>query len=105
MNTERLNNFRRWWKKNHHKQTAHKWLVKHSKRTMHNYNIAPEQFDHCRVVMKRWNLSEFKRLNHKDAQFLWRLIHPTMNVRRQRLLSSAAYFQAAAEGINRKFSR
>ena len=105
MNTERLNNFRRWWKKNHHKHTAHKWLVKHSKRTMHNYNIAPEQYDHCRVVMKRWNLSEYKRLNSRDAEFLWRLTHPTMNQRRERLLATALFFEQQRVEVDRKFSK
>lgn len=102
MNYSRDTEFKKWWKLNHHHQPSHKWLVKHSKRCMHNYHIAPEQYDWCCSVMKRWNLSEYKRLSHADAKFLWRLTHPTMNARRERLLASATFF---AENVDRKFSK
>ena len=105
MNKDRLKHFNKWWKVNHHYTPAHTWLVKHSKRTMHNYNIAPEQFDHCRVVMKRYNLSEHKRLNKADAEFLWRLTHPTMNQRRERLLATAVFFEQQRKSVDRKFSK
>jgi hypothetical protein len=105
MNTERNNNFRRWWKKNHHTKPAHYWLIKHSKRTMHNYNIAPEQFDYTNKIMKRYNLSLYKRLSCEDALFLWRLTHPSMNQRRERLLATAVFFEEKRVAVNRKLSR
>ena len=95
MNTTRYSLFRKWWKKNHHHTPGHKWLVKHSKRCMHNYAIAPEQFDHAKTVLKRYNLSKFNRLSYADAYFLWRLTHPTVNARRERLLATAAFISSA----------
>jgi len=105
MNKNRLNNFKRWWSKNHHFKPAHYWLIKHSKRCMHNYNIPPEQFDHVVAVMKRYNLSKYKRLSNLDAQFLWRLTHPTINERRERLLATAIFFEEKSVSVNRKFSK
>ncbi len=96
MNRNRLTEFRRWWNKNHHNKAAHHWLCKHSNRCMHNYMIAPEQFDYAKKILKRYHLSEYKRLNCEDAQFLWRLTHPTLNERRERLLASAAFFEQHA---------
>ena len=97
MNKERHRKFNKWWKTNHHYKIAHRWLVKHSKRCAHNYHIAPEQFDHAISVMKRYNLGEYKRLTKADAYFLWRLTHPTINERRERLLASAAFFESVAD--------
>jgi len=105
MNIERSNNFNRWWAKNHHTKPAHYWLIKHSKRIMHNYNIAPEQFDYTIKIMKRYNLSEHKRLSCDDAYFLWRMTHPTINQRRERLLSTAMYFEEQRKSVDRKFSK
>ena len=105
MNLDRKNRFKKWWKLNHHNVKAHTWLVKHSKRTMHNYNTAPEQYDQCCAVMKRWNLSEYKRLHSNDAEFLWRLTHPSMNQRRERLLATAVFFEEQRKSVNRKFSK
>jgi len=105
MNTERNNNFNRWWKVNHHTKPAHYWLIKHSKRCMHNYNIAPEQYDQTMKIMKRFNLSEYKRLSCDDARFLWRMTHPTINQRRERLLSTAMFFEEKRKEIGRKFSK
>ena len=102
MNQQRLEEFNKWWKLNHHHQPSHKWLVKHAKRCMHNYHIAPEQYDWCCAIMKRYNLGLHKRLNSSDAKFLWRLTHPTMNDRRKRLLATALFFQ---ENVTRKFSK
>jgi hypothetical protein len=105
MNSERNKNFKRWWKNNHHNLKAHHWLIKHSKRIMHNYNAPPEQFDHSCVIMKRYNLSEYKRLNYEDAAFLWRMTHPTMNHRRERLLSTAVFLEEKRKEVGRKFSK
>tara|TARA_R110000744_G_scaffold38400_1_gene87924 strand:- start:2549 stop:2872 length:324 start_codon:yes stop_codon:yes gene_type:complete len=105
MNNERLDKFDRWWKKNHHNVSAHYWLTKHTRRVMHNYNSAPEQYDHVIKVLKRYNLGEYKRLNKANAEFLWRFIHPTISQRRERLLSSAVFFKEQAEAMNRKFSK
>lgn len=97
MNKERHRKFDKWWKTNHHYKIAHRWLVKHSKRCAHNYHIAPEQFDHAISVMKRYNQGVYKRLTKADAYFLWRLTHPTINERRERLLASAAFFESVAD--------
>lgn len=105
MNISRIQKFDRWWAKNHHNVRAHTWLTKHTKRVMHNYNIAPEQFDHATKLLKRWNLSEFKRLNNKDAQFLWRLTHPSESKRKMRLLATAVFLQEKIEASGRKMSK
>ena len=105
MNIDRIQKFDRWWAKNHHAVKAHTWLVKHTKRVMHNYNIAPEQFDHATKLLKRWNLSEFKRLNNKDAQFLWRLTHPSESKRKMRLLATAVFLQEKIEASGRKMGK
>ena len=105
MNRDRLSKFKQWWKKNHHSINAHMWLTKHSKRLLFNYNTAPEQFDQAMSILKRFNLSEYKRLNKADAQFLWRLTHPTMNERRERLLATALFLQEKVESSGRKFSK
>lgn len=97
MNHQRIKAFRSWWKKNHSNKKGHHWLIKHSKRCCHNYHIAPEQFDHAKTVWKRYNHSEYKKLSNQDAAFLWRLTHPTMNERRERLLASAAFFAEIAD--------
>ena len=105
MNIDRLLKFKQWWKRNHHSVNAHMWLTKHSKRLLFNYNTAPEQFDQAMSILKRFNLSEYKRLNKADAQFLWRLTHPTMNERRERLLATALFLQEKVESSGRKFSK
>ena len=81
------------------------WLTKHSKRLLFNYNTAPEQFDQAMSILKRFNLSEYKRLNKADAQFLWRLTHPTMNERRERLLATALFLQEKVESNSKKVSK
>jgi hypothetical protein len=96
MNQGRLTKFRKWWKTNNHYKLAHRWLIKHSKRCIHNYHIAPEQFDHAISIIKRYNKGEYKRLAKADAYFLWRLVHPTLNARRERLLATAAFFDSIA---------
>ena len=105
MNALRRTKFKKWWGKAHHDVKAHTWMVKHTKRCIHNYNVAPNQYDHAVKIMKRWNLSEFKRLSNEDAQFLWRLIHPTINERRERLLATAMYFEEQRLLVGRKFSK
>ena len=97
MNNQRISKFNKWWNTNHHYTLAHRWLIKHSRRVMHNYMIAPEQFDQAKVIQKRYNNSEYKRINKTDATFLWRLIHPTMNERRERLLASATYYASIVD--------
>ena len=105
MNIDRLLKFNQWWKRNHHSVNAHMWLTKHSKRLLFNYNTAPEQFDQAMSILKRFNLSEYKRLNKADAQFLWRLTHPTMNERRERLLATALFLQEKVESNSKKVSK
>ena len=105
MNIDRLLKFKQWWKRNHHSVNAHMWLTKHSKRLLFNYNTAPEQFDQAMSILKRFNLSEYKRLNKADAQFLWRLTHPTMNERRERLLATALFLQEKVESNSKKVSK
>lgn len=105
MNRDRLSKFKQWWKKNHHSVNAHVWLTKHSKRCVHNYNVAPEQYDHTIKILKRFNCSEYKRLRCEDAEFLWRLTHPSLSERRERLLSTAVFLQEKVEASGRKFSK
>ena len=105
MNTQRMHNFLRWWKKEHHNLKAHYWLIKQTKRVIHNYNVAPEQYTHAQNIMKRYNCGEYKRLNKTDAKFLWRTTHPSINERRERLLSTAIFLQEKVEESGRKFSK
>lgn len=105
MNRDRLSKFKQWWKKNHHSINAHMWLTKHSKRVIHNYNVAPEQYSQAIKILKRFNLSEYKRLTRIDAEFLWRLTHPTLNARRERLLATAIFLQEKVESSGRKFGK
>ena len=56
-------------------------------------------------IMKRFNLSEYKTLSAKDAEFLWRMTHPTINQRRERLLATAMFFEEKRKEIGRKFSK
>ena len=93
--------FERWWKTNHKRKTAHKWLVKHTKRIMHDYNLPPECWDHCKTVLTRYNLSEYKRLHSADAAFLWRVTHPLQHEKVTRLLATAEFLR---EQINAKKS-
>jgi hypothetical protein len=105
MNIERITKFEKWWKKNHHNISGHVWITKNAKRLCHNYNIAPEQYTHAVNIIKRFNCSAYKRLSKKDAEFMWRLLHPTMNQRRERLLATALFLQEKAESAGRKFSK
>jgi len=105
MNMKRLAKFDRWWNKNHHNPKAFTWMTKNAKRICHNYNVPAEQYTHTQNIIKRFNCSEYKRINRKDAEFLWRLLHPSMNHRRERLLSTALFLQEKAESVNRKFSK
>lgn len=105
MNRARIAKFEKWWNKTHHHTGSHMWLTKHTKRIIHNYNIAPEQYDHAVSILKRFNLSDYKRLKKEDAEFLWRTIHPSMNERRERLLATALFLQEKVEINNRKFSK
>ncbi len=105
MNIQRIQNFLRWWKKAHHNPKAHYWLIKQSKRVMHNYNTPPEQYSHAQNICKRYNCSEYKRLTRTEAKFLWRMLHPSMNERRERLLATAVFLQEKVEASGRKFSK
>ena len=72
---------------------------------MHNYNAPPEQFDHTLRVLKRFNLSTYKRFNAKDAEFLWRLTHPGSSLRNMKLLATAAFLQEKMDGAGRKMGK
>jgi hypothetical protein len=85
--------FERWWRKNHTNKRAHHWLTKHTKRVMTDYNIAPEAWDQCKAILKRYNLSEYKRLHSGDALILWRITHPLPDEKYNRLLTTAMFFE------------
>ena len=72
---------------------------------IHNYNVAPEQYTHAQNIMKRYNCGEYNLLNKTDAKFLWRTTHPSINERRERLLSTAIFLQEKVEASGRKFSK
>ena len=90
--TDKRKNFNKWWRKNSHRQTGHHWLTKTANRILHEYAVPPEMFDECKRIIKRYNLSEYKRMNSTDAYTLWRLTHPDMDERIKRLASTAAFF-------------
>ena len=92
--TDKRKNFERWWSKNSHRHAGHHWLIKQSQRTLHDYAVMPEMFTECKRIIKRYNLSEYRRLNSTDAYTLWRLTHPEMSERIQRLAVTAAHFAA-----------
>ena len=97
--TEKRKNFDKWWKKNSHNQRGHHWMTKNAQRILHEYAVPPEMFQECKRIIKRYNLSEYKRMNSTDAYTLWRLIHPDMNERIQRLATTAAYYAAQKEEL------
>lgn len=105
MNVERLHKFDRWWKKNHHHVNSHVWLTRNLNRIIHNYNTPPEAYAQAKTVLKRFHLSKYKRLNKEDAEFAWRLLHPSANERNLRLLATAAFLQTKADEAGRKFSK
>jgi len=105
MNAGRKSKFEKWWGQNSHRTTGHTWLTKHARRVLHNYNAPPEQYSHTLTIIKRYNLSVYKRLSKTDAYFLWRLIHPSMSVRATILKSTADFLQTKVDATNRKFSK
>jgi len=105
MNLKRKEKFDKWWRQNHHRHSGHYWLTKNSRRILHNYNVPPEQYSHALSIIKRYNLSEYKRLTKADSYFLYKLIHPSMNTRTKLLQSTAEFLQERAEIVNRKFAK
>jgi len=105
MNIERNKSFNKWWNKNHHHVNSHMWLTKTTARIVHNYNTPPEAYSHAKTILKRFNLSQYKRLTKEDAGFLWRLTHPSLSERNMRLLATAAFLQEKADLVKRKFSK
>ena len=101
---QRKSHFEKWWSKNYCRVAAHHWMVKNLNRVIHNYNNPPEVFYHSKNIIKRYNNSEYKRLHKEDARFAWRILHPNMNKRRERLLSTALYLQEQIEKSGRKMS-
>lgn len=85
--------FEKWWRKAHNNKRAHHWLTKHTKRIMTDYNIAPECWDQCKTIIKRYNLSEYKRLHSADAWFLWRITHPLPDEKYHRILTTAMFLE------------
>tara|TARA_R110000824_G_scaffold228554_1_gene416294 strand:+ start:1138 stop:1455 length:318 start_codon:yes stop_codon:yes gene_type:complete len=105
MNMARITKFNKWWKKNHHHVNSHMWLMKNLNRIIHNYNNPPESYAHAKTILKRYNLSKYKRLTKEDALFAWRMLHPSANDRNLRLLATAAFLQTKADDAGRKFSK
>ena len=93
----RIRKFRKWWSMNKTHRPSHHWLIKHTKRIMHDYNIGPEAWDHCKTITKRYNLSQYKKLSRSDAWFLWRVTHPLQDERVERLLATAVFYQQQQE--------
>lgn len=89
----RIQRFRKWWAMNKTHRPSHHWLVKHTKRIMHDYNIGPDAWDKAKQVTKRYALSEYKKLSRSDAWFLWRITHPLHNERIERLLATALFYE------------
>jgi len=105
VNIPRKQGFKKWWNKNHHHVNSHMWLTKATARILHNYNTPPEAYSHSKTILKRFNLSAYKRLTKLDAEFLWRLTHPSTADRHLRLLATATFLQEKAELAKRKFSK
>lgn len=97
----RQKKFTQWWKKNSHNPRAHHWLTKHSQRVLHSYAVPPDMWDHSKNIIKRYNLSEFKRIKMEDAYTLWRLVHPLMDERIKRLELTAAHFEAMEKNFRK----
>ena len=89
----RIQTFRKWWSKNKSHRPSHLWLVKHTKRIMHDYNIGPDAWDTAKAIIERYNLSEYKKLSRSNAWFLWRITHPLHNERIERLMATAIFYQ------------
>lgn len=94
LSESRQKRFIKWWSRNSHRQTAHYWLTKTSQRVLHEYAVPPNMWDECKRIIKRYNLSEHKRISQTDAYTLWRLVHPLMTERIQRLTATAAHYAA-----------
>lgn len=87
----RSDNFERWWRKNHHRSRAHKWLVQHAKRIAYAYNLHPNHFDDIVYIGKRFHKSEYQRLRYADAWCLWKAVHPLPHRRLERLEQTAQF--------------
>lgn len=93
----RQKRFLKWWKKNSHNPRGHHWLVKHSQRVLHDYAVPPDMWTECKRIIKRYHLSEYKRINMTDSYTLWRVCFPLMDERIKRLETTAAHFGAMVE--------
>lgn len=89
----RRDRFKAWWKRNENNLRAHKWLVKHSKRCIHDYSVHPEAFTVVTAIAKRYHLSTYKRLNKPNAWTLWKISHPLHNERIERVLATGAFLR------------
>lgn len=103
MNTKpkksRKQRFNSWWRKNHHRQSAHKWLTLTSKRIAKAFFLPPDQFEDVVYICKRFAKSEYKRLNKQDAWCLWRVINPTVSQRTAALAQTAIMLDKQVERL------
>jgi len=88
---KRIKRFNKWWSLNKTHRPSHHWLVKHTRRIVYDYNIAPDAWDRAKHISKRYALSEYKKLSRSDAWFLWRITHPLHSERIERLLATAVF--------------
>lgn len=84
-------NFVKWWSVNHHRKPSHTWLCRNARRVSYAYNLEPAAFEDVQYITKRFYASEWPRLSSKEAWKLWKLCHPTITERNERLLSTAEY--------------
>ena len=102
--TDRRGAFSKWWRKNHHKNSAHTWLAHSTRNTVFTYASPPEVFDHVQFLTKRYFKSEHKRLSQNSAWFLWKISHPLHFERTARIQTHAAFLQIQNDAykINKK---
>ena len=94
---KRQKEFVKWWGMNKTHRPSHKWLIKHTARVLHSYDLHPNNWDHAKKITKRYNLSEYKRLNRSDAWYLWRITHPLHSERVERILATGAFLMEAMQ--------
>ena len=94
---KRIEIFHKWWRLNKTHRPSHHWLVRHTKRIMYLYSIAPEAWDVAKHITKRYELSDYKKLSRSNAWFLWRITHPLHNERIERLMASAVFLDEKSQ--------
>ena len=94
---ERRTHFDRWWRKNHSRKQAHHWLAYHARRIAQTYCFGPELFDYVQTLTRAFFKSQYRKLSKTEAWELWRLTHPGVTERTQRLREAGEYYAAKRE--------